>query len=63
MMAAPALLLDEDVRVVLADIYGLVRYASADEPTLRGVEWIAQQWEAARLAATDAGKVLTDATV
>lgn len=27
-----------------------VRYASADEPTLRGREWIAQQWEAARLA-------------
>jgi len=26
-----------------------VRYASADEPTLRGAEWIAQQWEAARL--------------
>ena len=29
-----------------------VRYASADEPTLRGPEWIAQQWEAARLAAS-----------
>ena len=26
-----------------------VRYASADEPTLRGSEWIAQQWDAARL--------------
>ena len=26
-----------------------VRYASADEPTLRGGDWIAQQWEAARL--------------
>jgi len=25
-------------------------YASADEPSLRGPEWIAQQWEAARLA-------------
>lgn len=24
-------------------------YASADEPTLRGSEWIAQQWDAARL--------------
>ncbi|MGH8470430.1 MAG: hypothetical protein ACREVY_16095 [Gammaproteobacteria bacterium] len=35
-MAAPALLLDEDVRIVLADIYGPVRYASADEPTLAG---------------------------
>lgn len=27
-----------------------VRQASADEPTLRGAEWIAQQWEGARLA-------------
>ncbi len=27
-----------------------VRHASADEPTLRGTDWIAQQWEAARLA-------------
>jgi len=26
-----------------------VQYASADEPTLRGPEWIAQQWEIARL--------------
>jgi predicted AAA+ superfamily ATPase len=26
-----------------------VRYASADEPTLRGGDWIAQQWDAARL--------------
>ena len=31
------------------------RFASADEPTLRGPEWIAQQWEAARLMADDAG--------
>lgn len=30
-----------------------VRYASADEPTLRGSEWISQQWEAARLSVTD----------
>jgi hypothetical protein len=29
-----------------------VRYASADEPTLRGPDWISQQWEAARLEAT-----------
>lgn len=34
----------------------LARFASADEPTLRGPEWIAQQWDAARLAAVDAGK-------
>lgn len=33
-----------------------LRYASADEPTLRGAEWIAQQWESARLYATDAGE-------
>lgn len=32
------------------------RFASADEPTLHGRGWIAQQWEAARLAAADAGK-------
>jgi predicted AAA+ superfamily ATPase len=31
-------------------------YASADEPTLRGREWLEQQWEAARLEARDAGK-------
>lgn len=28
-----------------------VQFASADEPTLRGSEWIAQQWKAARLMA------------
>ncbi len=32
------------------------RIASADEPTLRGVEWVAQQWDAARLLAQDSGK-------
>ena len=31
------------------------RFASADEPTLRGPEWIAQQWDSARLMAGDAG--------
>ena len=37
-----------------------VRYVSADEPTLRGTEWIRQQWEAARLEAAgdDSGGVL-----
>lgn len=36
-----------------------VRQASADEPTLRGTDWIAQQWEAARLSvAGPAGAVL-----
>jgi predicted AAA+ superfamily ATPase len=31
------------------------RFASADEPTLRGPSWIEQQWEAARLLADDSG--------
>ena len=31
------------------------RFATADEPTLRGPGWIARQWEAARLVADDAG--------
>lgn len=36
-----------------------VRYASADEPTLRGTDWITQQWEAARLSiVSPAGAVL-----
>jgi len=34
----------------------LARFASADEPTLRGPQWIAQQWDVARLVAVDAGK-------
>jgi predicted AAA+ superfamily ATPase len=33
-------------------------FASADEPTLRGPEWIAQQWDAARLALGRRGAVL-----
>lgn len=33
-----------------------VRSASADEPTLRGPEWIEQQWQAARLVTAEAGK-------
>lgn len=33
-----------------------VRYASADEPTLRAADWIGQQWEAARLDAGESGK-------
>jgi len=36
-----------------------LRYASADEPMLRGPDWIAQQWEAARLLiASPEGAVL-----
>jgi len=33
-----------------------VRSASADEPTLRGPQWIEQQWQAARLTAAEAGR-------
>ncbi|MDD9820331.1 MAG: ATP-binding protein [Nitrospira sp.] len=32
------------------------RYASADEPTLRGAAWVEQQWEAARMLADEAGR-------
>lgn len=32
------------------------RFASADEPTLRGMSWIEQQWDGARLTAEDAGR-------
>jgi hypothetical protein len=35
-----------------------VRYASADEPTLRGAHWVDQQWQAARLEAGNRGAVL-----
>lgn len=36
-----------------------LRHASADEPTLRGPDWISQQWEAARLeAANRSGAIL-----
>lgn len=34
-----------------------VRVVSADEPSLRGPEWIAAQWEAARLETGPAGPV------
>ncbi len=35
-----------------------VQFASADEPTLRGPEWITQQWEIARLLQNERGAVL-----
>jgi predicted AAA+ superfamily ATPase len=38
------------VQQVVERAGGPARFASADEPTLRGREWIEQQWEAARLA-------------
>ena len=34
----------------------VARFASADEPPLRGRDWLEQQWEAARVAARGAGK-------
>ncbi len=46
------------VQQVIEDARLPVRFASADEPTLRGPEWIDQQWEAARLAAGKAGAIL-----
>lgn len=39
------------VRQVISKLEVPVRFASADEPTLRGPGWIGQQWEAARLEA------------
>jgi predicted AAA+ superfamily ATPase len=35
-----------------------VRYASADEPTLRGPDWVAAQWEAARRSVGETGAIL-----
>ncbi len=46
------------VQQVLARMAVPVRYASADEPTLRGPDWIAQQWEAARLEAGGGSAIL-----
>src|SRR5688500_2939774 len=43
---------------VTAELNVPVRYASADEPTLRGPEWVAQQWDAARLEAGGGDGVL-----
>jgi predicted AAA+ superfamily ATPase len=44
------------VQQVLDGFRLYARYASADEPTLRGGEWIAQQWEAARLESVAVGR-------
>lgn len=46
------------VQQVTDDLDVPVRYASADEPTLRGTDWIGQQWEAARLEADKPGALL-----
>lgn len=44
------------VRQVLAGWEQRAWYASADEPGLRDRGWLAQQWEAARVLARDAGR-------
>ncbi|MCA0374837.1 MAG: ATP-binding protein [Gemmatimonadetes bacterium] len=44
------------VRQVTGALSVPVRSASADEPTLKGPDWIAQQWEAARLAVESPGE-------
>ncbi len=44
------------VRGVTESFGAPLRYASADEPTLRDRGWIAEQWEAARLEARDADR-------
>jgi predicted AAA+ superfamily ATPase len=46
------------VQQVAADAGAPVRYTSADEPTLRGAGWIAEQWEAARLETGDKPGIL-----
>jgi uncharacterized protein len=44
------------VQQVIEATHIRTRFASADEPTLRGRDWIEQQWEAARLEASEDGK-------
>jgi uncharacterized protein len=44
------------VRQILDQCGRPASYVSADEPTLRGREWIEQQWEAARIMARGAGR-------
>jgi len=44
------------VRQVIEAHHLKARFASADEPTLRGRDWIEQQWEAARIEAAESGK-------
>lgn len=46
------------VQAVTAESGLIVRYASADEPALRGREWVGQQWDAARVAAARGPTVL-----
>jgi len=49
------------VQQLIGEMGRPVRYASADEPTLRGPEWIEQQWQIARreaLLASELGAIL-----
>jgi uncharacterized protein len=41
------------IQQVLADLEQPTRYASADEPTLRGQAWIQEQWDASRAEARE----------
>ena len=43
------------VQQVLEQTHTLSKYASADEPVLRGREWLVEQWTIARLEARSAG--------
>jgi len=43
------------VQSAVQNVKASVRFVSADEPALRGSDWIAQQWEAARLEAAHPG--------
>ncbi len=45
------------VQAVVESLGLPARVVSADEPTLRGPDWIAQQWGAARLSALCADSV------
>lgn len=44
------------VQQVIEALRVSARFASADEPTLRGADWIERQWETARLDATGPGR-------
>ncbi len=46
------------VQQVLATLSVPVIYASADEPTLKGPEWVAVQWERARARLSEASEVI-----
>jgi predicted AAA+ superfamily ATPase len=48
------------VQQVVGRLDAPVRFASADEPALRGTDWLVQQWEAARLGAADGGVLVLD---